>query len=127
MLIFNDGWNSEIMAYVNRYGGYQAYLSSFNSHSIISAIWSSFGHFNDQWVIKLFNDAQNIHGGGEVRIEQGTHQPELYQNGFKLHFTGRDVDGYAFHFYVIQLNDGRLFIHEITYMSNGNQVTVPYA
>lgn len=117
MLKFEQDWNSEIQKYANKYGEYQAYLSSFDTKSIISAIWAAKGHFNDQWVKNLLDIATDIHDKRVVNIEQGTHQPEDTPNGggFCLHFTGRDPDGYAFHFYITQKSDSQAFIFKITY------------
>ncbi|HKQ78597.1 MAG TPA: hypothetical protein VJ810_33170 [Blastocatellia bacterium] len=82
------------------------------------------GHFQDGLVKQFLDDAQNSDSGTIVTIEQGTHQPEdTTGGGFKLHFTGRDQNGKAFHFYVQQLNDGALYIPTITYMGKGGLVT----
>jgi hypothetical protein len=126
MLTFNQGWNTEIQSYANRYGPYKAYLETFDTNNIISALWDATGHFNDNWVRKLLMDAQDIHDEiNIVTIEQGTHQPEDHNNGFKLHFTGRDADGVAFHFYVTQANN-QPHICSITYKENGQIVTCHY-
>ena len=124
MLDFKNGWNIQIHKYANKYGNYQVYLSCFDSHSIISAIWNAKGYFSDKWVKNLFTIATDIHDKKNVvTIEQGTHQPEAtpsgYGYGFCLHFTGRDPDGYAFHFYITQKLNSQPFIFRITYMENG--------
>jgi hypothetical protein len=121
MLEFKDGWNVEIRRYANKYGAYAGYLESFDSKSIIIALWGAEGHFQDKWAKKFMNDARAIHDKTRVvTIEQGAHQPEdCVGGGFKLHFTGRDADGFAFHFYITQLPDGTPHIGEITYKDNG--------
>jgi hypothetical protein len=80
------------------------------------------------WVKQFIKDAKDIENKVRVvTIEQGTHQPEdLPSGGFTLHFTGRDADQVAFHFYVKQLPTGALRIFEITYMDNGKKIPCAY-
>lgn len=128
MLDFKKGWNLEIQKYASKYGHYAAYLESFDSKAIISALWDAKDHYHDQWTTKFFKNAQDIHDSAHVvTIEQGTHQPEdQIGGGFILHFTGRDADGVAFHFYIKQRQNGDPYIFEITYMDNGHLVRCQY-
>jgi len=122
-LQFVDGWNQERQQYVDRYGQYKAFLDTLTEQSIRDAFEEAHGHFNDQWAAR-FIDLAIDQNGQVVKIEQGSHQAEDMPNdGFCLHFTGRDPDGYAFHFYIQQRNDGTPFIFRITYRDGGQTIS----
>ena len=128
MLKFNDGWDVEVRSYVRRHGKYAGFLESFDKDSITTALLNADGHFKDEWAAKFIKNAKDSSDKRNVvTIEQGPHQTEdLASGGFKLHFTGRDADDYAFHFYVTQSLDGALHIGEITYKDNGQLMNCLY-
>jgi hypothetical protein len=123
MLKFKEGWDQERQKYNKAYGPYEAYLKCFDGVSLEKALLESAGCFEDKWAKKFISDIEDV--SKNVWIEQGTHQPEESKDskkGFKLHFTGRDADGFAFHFYVSQEGNGDLRISQISYMVKGNLV-----
>lgn len=127
MIKYKPGWNLEIRSYANRFGAYQAFLSSFDENSINKAIFDAKGHFADQWIREFIDIAMDPFSPKVVTVEQGTHQAEnMRAGGFCLHFTGRDHFGYAFHFYVKQLPTGLPRIFEVTYMDRGRPKSVYY-
>jgi len=125
-IVFKPQWNQEIKSYAQKFGPYQAYLSSFTDYSISRALFEAAGHFNDPWVRNFIKYAMDPFDKAHVvTVEQGTHQAEdTTGKGFCLHFTGRDADGYALHFYLDQNQDGKPRIFEITYMDHGRPVSI---
>lgn len=124
-ITFKSGWNQEIKSYANKYGTYQAFLSSFDENAINRAVFDAKNRFIDPWVNKFIDSAMDpFDKKNVVTVEQGTHQTENRGgNGFCLHFTGRDTYGYALHFYVDQQSSGLPRIFEITYMDKGQPVS----
>ena len=123
MLIFKPGWNQPIPKYEEKYGEYKAFLDTLNEAAIRKAFVRAKGAFSNTWVKKFIDEALS-QDPPMVTIEQGSHQPEnLKSGGFCLHFTGRDSDGYAFHFYIIQDSAGNPVIFEVTYRDNGQTIS----
>ena len=124
-ITFKPGWNLQIRSYASKYGPYQAFLSSFDENTINRALFDSRNKFVDPWVNKFIDAAMDpFDKKSVVTVEQGSHQAEnLSGGGFCLHFTGRDTDGYAFHFYINQQQNGMPRIFEITYMDKGRLVS----
>jgi hypothetical protein len=123
-ITFKIGWNIEVKKYANKYGPYEAFLSSFDENAINKALFDAKNKFVDQWVNKFIDSAMDpFDKKNVVTVEQGTHQTENMQGGgFCLHFTGRDTYGFALHFYIDQQANGLPRIFEITYMDKGRPV-----
>jgi len=122
-LEFATNWNKERPNYVTKHGSYKAFLETLNESTIRQAFARADNQFSDYWVKEFIAIANNPSSTQTVRIEQGSHQPEnLSGGGFCLHFTGRDSDSYAFHFYVIQNSSGYPEIIEITYRDGGQTI-----
>lgn len=120
MIEFKNGWNAEIPQYANRYGTYKVFLESFDENSISAALFGAQGHFSNVWVKNLIKIAMDPFDPKVVLVEQGTHQVEdTFGGGFCLHFTARDPDGFAFHFYINQSKTGLPQIMQVTYMQKG--------
>ena len=124
-ITYKPGWNVQIRSYSNKYGPYQAFLSSFDENTLNRALSDARHKFNDSWVNRFIDAAMDpFDKKSVVTVEQGAHQTEDTRGGgFCLHFTGRDQDGYAFHFYVNQQKNGSPRIFEITYMDKGKLVS----
>ena len=122
---YKTGWNMEILRYANQFGPYQGFLNSFDENAISKALFDAKGHFNDHWCKVFIDVAMDPFSSQTVTIEQGAHQAEnMRGGGFCLHFTGRDQDGYAFHFYIDQTHTGQARVFEITYMENGRPKSI---
>ncbi|MBS1629255.1 MAG: hypothetical protein JST27_04265 [Bacteroidetes bacterium] len=111
-------WNLELRNWLRTAN--QVFVNQFNENAINNAIAGARGHFNDHWCKEFITIACDPFDRRIVTIEQGAHQPENARGGgFKLHFTGRDNGGYAFHFYVRQLMTGQLEVTEMSYNDHG--------
>ncbi len=118
MVRFAPNWNVELRNWLR--AANQTFVNQFNETAINHAIGTANGHFRDHWCQEFIKIASDPFDRRVVTIEQGTHQPEDARGGgFKLHFTGRDNGGYAFHFYVRQLMTGALEITEMSYNDRG--------
>lgn len=116
MLKFKHAWDQELRNWLK--GANQAYVNQFNDNAILRAIADAKSGFSAyQWCNNFIDIAMDPFNPKVVTIEQGTHQPEANKGGgFKLHFTGRDNAGYAFHFYVQQQPNGTLRVTEMSYV-----------
>ena len=127
-LEFVHGWQHARPQYVQRYGNYQAFLRAFSENAIRRALFDARGHYRDRWIQRFLDIANDPFSRQDIMVEQGAHQAEdVRGGGFRLHFTGRDPDGVAFHFYVIQRNNATLRVDEITYMDGGRLRRARYA
>lgn len=120
---FKPGWNMEKSKYKAKYGPYQAFLDSVNEVSVIYALQKATDHFREPWAVALLQEANGQQA--DVTVEQSTHQPEDTfdlqngkQQGFTLHLTVRNSQARAFHLYIMQYNDGTIFINEISASNN---------
>lgn len=118
MIRYSPSWNTELRNWLKTAN--QVFVNQFNENAINAAIGKAHGHFNDHWCQEFIKIACDPFDSRVVTIEQGAHQPENARGGgFKLHFTGRDNGGYAFHFYVRQLPTGALEVTEMSYNDRG--------
>lgn len=119
-LKFKPGWNLELRRYALQYGDYQAFLNSFNEAAIARALFDAQGRFPHPWCQSLIAVSMDPFSRREFTVEQGSHQTEnLRSGGFCLHFTGRDDNGHAFHFYVKQKENGLPEIFEMSFKERG--------
>ena len=122
-IIFKPKWNQEIKSYVKKYGEYQAFLNTLNEQMIKDAFIEAEKEFNDEAILSLIKIANNSDTTSNLIIEQGSHQPEDLENGgFCLHFTGRDSHKLAYHFYIMQRNDGSIYIIRISYKGKDKKI-----
>lgn len=119
MIKFRPQWDLELRAWLRTAN--QAFVNQFDENAILKAISDAKTKFSrDVWCKNFIEIAMDPFDRKVVTIEQGAHQPEnVATGGFKLHFTGRDNGGFAFHFYVKQDNIGRLVVTEMSYMDYG--------
>ena len=118
-LEFKNKWNEAIPKYVKKFGEYQAFLDTLNESAIRQAFARAEDQFTDTNVLALIRIANNSFNSEKLTIEQGSHQPEdLQGGGFCLHFTGRDSDGLAYHFYIIQNSSGYPIIIRVSYRTD---------
>jgi hypothetical protein len=94
-ITYKSGWNAQITSYANKYGPYQAFLSSFDENTLNRALSDAKNKFIDPWVNRFIDAAMDpFNKKSVVTVEQGAHQTEdTGGGGFCLHFTGRDQDG----------------------------------
>lgn len=118
MIKYKPTWKTELRQWLAQSN--QAFINQFDENAINRAIAGARNHFPDKWCKEFIDISMDPFDTREVTIEQGAHQPENTKGGgYKLHFTGRDQYGFAFHFYLKQILSGALEISEISYMDNG--------